>query len=71
MSAINKLIKGSAWLTIASIISKFASFIALPILARLLGPQGLGIYNIVFSLAQSGQGFSGLGVEVALQRNGA
>ena len=71
MSAITKLIKGSAWLTIASVVSKFASFIALPILARLLGPQGLGIYNIVFSLAQSGQGFSGLGVEVALQRNGA
>ncbi|MEY3222664.1 MAG: hypothetical protein RLZZ203_1520 [Cyanobacteriota bacterium] len=71
MSAINKLIKGSAWLTIASIVSKLASFIALPLLARLLGPQGLGIYNIVFSLAQSGQGFSSLGVEVALQRNGA
>lgn len=69
--AIVNLIKGGAWLTIASIVSKLANFIALPILARLLGPQALGIYNIVFSLAQSGQGFSSLGVEVALQRNGS
>jgi len=66
-----KLLKGSAWLSIASLIAKLASFIALPILARLLDPQGLGVYNIVFSLAQSGQAFSSLGIEVTLQRNGA
>lgn len=66
-----KLVKGSACLSIASFVAKLASFITLPILARLLDPQGLGIYNIIFSLAQSGQGFSSLGIEITLQRNGA
>jgi O-antigen/teichoic acid export membrane protein len=71
MSAISKLAKGGAWLTLASAISKLTSVAVIPILARLLGPQGLGIYNIVFALSQSAQGFSSLGVDVAMQRNGA
>lgn len=71
MSAIAKLIKGGAWLTLANIVSKLASALALPLLARLLGPESLGIYSVVFSLAQSAQGFSTLGADVAMQRNGA
>ncbi|WP_271253141.1 lipopolysaccharide biosynthesis protein [Pseudanabaena sp. Chao 1811] len=71
MSAIKKLIKGGAWLTLANVISKLASVLVIPVLARLLGAQGLGIYNIVFSLAQSAQGFSSLGVDISMQRNGA
>lgn len=45
--------------------------LVLPALARLLGPEGLGIYSIVFSLTQSTQGICGLGAELAMQRNGA
>lgn len=71
MSAIASLIKGSAWLTLANVVSKLASMLALPILARLLGPESLGIYSVVFSLAQSAQGFSSLGTDVAMHRNGA
>lgn len=71
MSAIAKLIKGGAWLTLANVVSKLASALALPLLARLLGPESLGIYSVVFSLAQSAQGFSTLGADVAMQRNGA
>lgn len=71
MSAIASLIKGGAWLTLANVVSKLASMLALPILARLLGPESLGIYSIVFSLAQSAQGFSSLGADIAMHRNGA
>lgn len=71
MSAITNLIKGGAWLTLANVVSKLASVLALPILARLLGPESLGIYSIVFSLAQSAQGFSSLGADIAMHRNGA
>jgi O-antigen/teichoic acid export membrane protein len=71
MSAITNLIKGGAWLTIASFISKVASAISLPMLARILGPESLGIYTIVSSLVQSACNFSGLGVDVAMHRNGA
>ncbi len=71
MSEITELIKSNAWLSFASIVSRLTSALALPILARLLGPKSLGIYNIVISLAQTVQGFSGLGIEIALQRNGA
>jgi O-antigen/teichoic acid export membrane protein len=71
MSAITSLIKSVGWLSLANIISKLVSILTLPILARLLGPQSLGIYNIITSFSQSIQGLSGLGVEVSLQRNGA
>jgi O-antigen/teichoic acid export membrane protein len=71
MSEITELIKSNAWLSFAGIVSRSTSALALPILARLLGPKSLGIYNIVISLAQAVQGFSGLGIEIALQRNGA
>jgi O-antigen/teichoic acid export membrane protein len=71
MSAIAKLIKGGAWLTLANVVSKLASALVLPVLARLLGPQALGIYSIIFSLAQSAQGFCSLGADVAMHRNGA
>jgi O-antigen/teichoic acid export membrane protein len=71
MSAITSLIKGGAWLTLANVVSKLASMLVLPLLARLLGPEALGIYSIVFSLAQSAQGFTSLGADIAMHRNGA
>jgi len=71
MSTVTNLIKGGAWLTIASLISKLASALSLPVLARLLNPELLGIYSIIFSLTQSIRNFSSLGVEIAMHRNGA
>jgi O-antigen/teichoic acid export membrane protein len=71
MSEVTELVKSNAWLSFANIMARLTSTLALPILARLLGPKSLGIYNIVISLAQTVQGFSGLGIEIALQRNGA
>lgn len=71
MSAISNLIKGGAWLTLANVVSKLASALVLPVLARLLGPEALGIYSIVFSLAQSAQSFSSVGADIAMHRNGA
>lgn len=71
MSEIAKLIKSNVWLSVSNILAKLTSALTLPILARLIGPQSLGAYNVVVSLAQTVQGFSGLGIEIALQRNGA
>lgn len=71
MGVTRKLIKGGAWLTLANVVSKISSAFTLPVLARLLGPEGLGIYSVVFSLAQSAQGFSSLGAEVVMHRDGA
>jgi O-antigen/teichoic acid export membrane protein len=71
MSKINALIRSNAWLTVATIISRLTSALTLPILAQLIGPQSLGVYNVLVSLVQTVQGFSGLGIEITLQRHGA
>jgi O-antigen/teichoic acid export membrane protein len=71
MSLTRSLIKGGTWLTVASMISKLAGMLSLPVVARLVGPAALGIFSIVFSLAQTGQGVCGLGAEVVIHRNGA
>jgi O-antigen/teichoic acid export membrane protein len=71
MSIVVKLIKGGAWLTLANVIAKLASGISLPLLARLLGPETFGIFSVVFSVVQSAQGFSSLGADVAMHRNGS
>lgn len=71
MSNISRLIKAGTWLTLANVISKLASALTLPLLARLLGPSALGIYSIVFAMAQTGQAISSLGAEVVMHRNGA
>jgi O-antigen/teichoic acid export membrane protein len=71
MSEIARLIKSNVWLSLGNILARLTSALTLPVLARLFGPQSLGAYNIVISLAQTVQGFSGLGIEIALQRNGA
>jgi O-antigen/teichoic acid export membrane protein len=71
MSQIRKLIKGGSWLTLGNTVSKIAAMLALPAIARLLGPESLGIYSVVFTLAQTAQGVSAVGADVAMQRNGA
>jgi len=71
MSAVKGLIKSGAWLTLANVVSKLASVISLPILARLLGPESLGVYTVILSLIQSAQGFSSVGADIAIHRNSA
>ncbi len=71
MSEVISLIKSNTWLSVANVLAKLTSSLALPILARLLGPQSLGVYNVVVSLAQTVQGFSSLGIEISIQRNGS
>jgi stage V sporulation protein B len=71
MSIVKKLIQGGAWLTLGDVIAKLASALTLPLIARLLGAEALGVYAVIFQLVQSSQTISGLGVPIALQRNGA
>ncbi len=66
-----KFIKGSFWLVLTNVIVKLAGFISLPILARLLGPSSLGIYNLVQNTIQTADGFSKLGADAAMHRYGA
>ncbi len=65
------IIKGSFWVVLAAVITRFAGFVALPILARLLGPAGLGLYNLVQNTVQTGDGLSRLGADAAMHRNGS
>jgi O-antigen/teichoic acid export membrane protein len=71
MSNVARLIKAGTWLTVANVVSKLATSMTLPVLARLLGPTALGIYSLVFTMAQTGQSISSLGAEVVMHRNGA
>jgi len=69
--SISKLIRAGTWLTAANVVSRFSSALVLPLLARMLGPSALGIYSIVFAMAQTGQSASSLGIEAVMHRNGA
>lgn len=71
MSAIANFVKSGAWLILGTVSSKLASALSLPMLARLLGPESLGIYSIIVSLAQSAQSFSSVGADISIHRNGA
>ena len=71
MSIIRGFVKGGSWLTLASVASKLVSVLTIPLLARALGPEALGIYSIIFVLTQSAQSFSSVGADVAMQRDGA
>jgi O-antigen/teichoic acid export membrane protein len=65
------VLKGSFWVVFATVITRFAGFIALPILARILGPADLGLYNLVQNTVQTGDGLSRIGTDAAMHRNGA
>ncbi|MBL0174112.1 MAG: lipopolysaccharide biosynthesis protein [Ignavibacteria bacterium] len=71
MSQKRKFLKSTSWLTAGNIVAKLISAVAIPILARILGPERLGAYNFVTSTAQSGMSFMTLGTDVAMHRNGA
>jgi O-antigen/teichoic acid export membrane protein len=65
------IVKGTFWVILATVVTRFAGFIALPLLARLLSPSGLGLYNIIQSTVQTGDGLSRIGVDAAIHRNGS
>lgn len=44
------LVKGGLFLTISSVFVKLLSLLYIPILARVLGPENFGMYNLVFLL---------------------
>jgi O-antigen/teichoic acid export membrane protein len=69
--SIKGILKGSFWVILASVVTRLAGFIVLPILARLLGPADLGLYNLVQNTLQTGDGLSRLGADAAMHRNGA
>jgi O-antigen/teichoic acid export membrane protein len=65
------LLKGSFWIVLASTITRLIGFVLLPILARILTPEGLGLYNLVQNTIQTGDNLSRIGVDVAMHRNGS
>jgi O-antigen/teichoic acid export membrane protein len=69
--SLRKFAKGSFWVTLATVITRFTGFATLPILARLLGPADLGLYNLVANTIQTADGLSRLGADAAMHRNGA
>jgi O-antigen/teichoic acid export membrane protein len=66
-----RLLRAGTWLTAAVVVSRLSSAIAVPLVARLLGPEALGVYTIGTSLTQSAQQLGSLGTEVAIHRNSA
>lgn len=71
MSKLVELFKGGMWLTLAEISAKLTSALSLPVLARVIGPESLGIYSIIFTLILTAKELGGLGVGLSIHRNGA
>jgi O-antigen/teichoic acid export membrane protein len=65
------LLKGSFWVVLATTVIRITGFIVLPILARLLSPEELGLYNLVYNTIQTGDGLSRIGVDVSMHRDGS
>ncbi|NBD18238.1 MAG: oligosaccharide flippase family protein [Cyanobacteria bacterium] len=70
-NSVKAIIKGSFWVTLAKFITRLAGLLVLPFLARLLDPAAFGVYSLLHRTVQTGDNFSRLGVDVAVQRNGA
>jgi stage V sporulation protein B len=62
----NSFIKGTLMLTIANFVVKFIGAAQLIILSRLLGGEGLGLYNIAFPMYLLAISISSAGIPVAL-----
>ncbi len=69
--SLKEFFKGSFWVVLANIITRFSGFVTLPVLARLLGPADLGLYSLVQNTVQTGDGLGRLGVDAAMHRNGS
>jgi O-antigen/teichoic acid export membrane protein len=70
-SPLRQLVKGSFWVLIANLVTRFSGFIVLPIIARLLGTAGLGVYGAIQQTVQVGGGLAKVGMDIVVQRNGA
>lgn len=68
---IKNFIKASGWVLSGNLISKLINFLTLSILARFLGPSGLGVYNAVLSSTMSINQISDLGTSIVLQKESA
>jgi O-antigen/teichoic acid export membrane protein len=65
------LLKGSFWIVLATTVARLSGFGVLFILARILTPEGLGMYNLVQTSIQNGDALSRIGVDIAIHRNGS
>jgi O-antigen/teichoic acid export membrane protein len=65
------LFNGSLWVILSTLMTRLSGLFLLPILARLLSPEGLGLYNLIQNTIQTGDGLSRMGVDAAMHRNGA
>jgi O-antigen/teichoic acid export membrane protein len=70
-SLLNSFLKGSLWIVLANVVTRFAGFVTLPLLARFLGPADLGLYSLAQNTVQTGDGLGRLGVDAAMHRNGS
>ena len=68
---IKNFLKASGWVLSGNLISKIINFLTLSILARFLGPSGLGVYNAVISSTMSINQISDLGTSIVLQKESA
>jgi O-antigen/teichoic acid export membrane protein len=71
LSIFTKFLKGSLLLSFASLVVRLSGILVLIPLARLLGPEKLGVYSLVFWLVQTGTTLGRLGVDAAMHRNGS
>lgn len=69
--SLNEFFKGSFWVVLATVVTRFSGLITLPLLARLLGPEDLGLYSLVQNAVQTGDGLGRLGADAAMHRNGS
>jgi O-antigen/teichoic acid export membrane protein len=69
--SVKEFFKGSFWVVLANVVTRFAGFVTLPLLARLLGPANLGLYSLVQNTVQTGDGLARLGIDAAMHRNGS
>lgn len=63
--------KSSFWVTASTVVTRFQGFIVVALLARLLGPADLGLFNLIQSTVTTGDMLSRVGVDAAIHRNGA
>ncbi|MCB0746283.1 MAG: oligosaccharide flippase family protein [Ignavibacteriae bacterium] len=68
---INHFLKAAGWVLSGNLISKIINFLTLSILARFLGPSGLGVYNAVMSSTTSINQISDFGTSIVLQKESA
>ena len=68
MSKKDTLIKGTFILTITGFLSRFIGFFYRIFLSRTFGEEGMGLYQLVFSVFSLGFSLSVAGIEVALSR---